>query len=31
MGELSKLSNIGKKVEEQLVQVGVDSIVNSFI
>ena len=26
MGELSKLPNIGKKVEEQLVQVGVDSI-----
>ena len=26
MGELSKLPNIGKKVEEQLVQVGIDSI-----
>ena len=26
MGELSKIPNIGKKVEEQLVQVGIDSI-----
>lgn len=26
MGELSKLPNIGKTVEEQLVQVGVNSI-----
>lgn len=25
MGELAKLPNIGKKVEEQLVQVGIDS------
>lgn len=25
MGELTKLPNIGKKVEEQLVQVGIDS------
>lgn len=26
MGELSKLPNIGKKVEEQLVQAGIESI-----
>ena len=26
VGELSKLPNIGKAVEEQLVQVGIDSI-----
>lgn len=26
MGELSKLPNIGKAVEEQLVQVGIDSV-----
>lgn len=26
MGELSKLPNIGKTVEEQLVQVGIQSI-----
>ena len=26
MGELSKIPIIGKKVEEQLVQVGIDSI-----
>lgn len=26
MGELSKLPNIGKKVEEQLVQVGINSV-----
>ena len=25
MGELAKLPNIGKKVEEQLIQVGIDS------
>lgn len=25
MGELSKLPNIGKVVEEQLIQVGIDS------
>lgn len=25
MGELEKLPNIGKKVEEQLIQVGIDS------
>ena len=26
MGELSKLPNIGKTVEEQLIQVGIDSV-----
>ena len=26
VGELSKLPNIGKAVEEQLIQVGIDSI-----
>ena len=26
MGELSKLPNIGKVVEEQLIQVGIDSV-----
>ncbi len=26
MGELSKLPNIGKKVEEQLIQVGINSV-----
>ena len=26
MGELSKLPNIGEKVEEQLIQVGINSI-----
>ena len=26
MGELSKLPNIGKTVEEQLMQVGIDSV-----
>ena len=26
MGELSKLPNLGKKVEEQLVQAGIESI-----
>ena len=25
MGELAKLPNVGKKVEEQLIQVGIDS------
>lgn len=26
MGELSKLPNIGKAVEEQLIQVGIDTV-----
>ena len=26
MGELSKVPNIGKTVEEQLIQVGIDSV-----
>ena len=26
MGELSKLPNIGKTVEEQLVQIGINSV-----
>ena len=26
MGELSKLPNIGKTIEEQLMQVGIDSV-----
>ena len=26
MGELSKLPNIGKTVEEQLIQVGINSV-----